>query len=83
MSDIQLDADLEAVSAISDLEVGDTVVLYATVDKNNGGLISLSITDAQPDMEDEVEEEEMPPEKPKKPASRARAAFMEEDDDDE
>ena len=77
MSDIQLDADLEAASNISDAATGDTIVLYATVDSNKGGVISLSLTDAEVEETEDEEEEDMPMMPKKK--NNARMALDEEE----
>ena len=81
MSDIQLDAELEAASGISDAEPGDTVCLYAKVDSNKGGVISLTLEDSDYEAmeEEEEDEEEMPPAKPAT-KNNARMALDDEEE---
>lgn len=75
MSDIKVDAALDTVKSIANLQPGDTACLYVTIDSNDGEEISMSVTDSE--ATDEPEEE-----KPKKP-SRARDAMMRHDEEDE
>ena len=82
MSDIQLDAELEAASGISDAEPGDTVCLYAKVDSNKGGVISLTLeeSDYEAMEEEDEDEEEMPPAKPAKKNRAIRAVLNDEEE---